>query len=76
VGRHQRDQRQTRNADRTGKRNGPLIADCKSTKHIAAELGLSIKTIETHRANVFAKLQVRSVAELVRLALRIGLVQL
>ena len=43
-----------------------LIADCKSTKQIAAELGLSIKTTETHRANAFAKLQVHSVAELVR----------
>ncbi|MEP6809671.1 MAG: response regulator transcription factor [Chthoniobacterales bacterium] len=53
-----------------------LIADSKSTKVIAAELGLSIKTIETHRAKVFAKLQVHSVAELVRYALRTGLVQL
>ena len=52
-----------------------LIADCKSTKQIAAELGLSIKTIETHRANAFAKLQVHSVAELVRYALRVGLVR-
>ena len=52
-----------------------LIADCKSTKQIAATLGLSIKTIETHRANAFAKLQVHSVAELVRYALRIGLVE-
>ncbi len=51
-----------------------LIADCKSTKQIAAELDLSIKTIETHRANAFAKLQVHSVAELVRYALRVGLV--
>ncbi len=48
-----------------------LIADCKSTKEIAGELGLSIKTIETHRANVFAKLQVHTVAELVRYALRV-----
>ena len=31
-----------------------LIADCKSTKQIAVKLGLSIKTIETHRATVFA----------------------
>ena len=50
------------------------IADGYSTKQIADELGLSIKTIETHRANVFAKLQVHTVAELVRYALRVGLV--
>jgi len=51
------------------KETARLIADCKSTKQIAAELGLSTKTIETHRANAFAKLQVHSVAELVRYAL-------
>ena len=52
-----------------------LIADCKSTKQIVDTLGVSIKTIETHRSNVFAKLQVHSVAELVRYALRVGLVE-
>lgn len=58
------------------KQTACLIANCKSTKEIAVTLGLSIKTIETHRANVFAKLQVHSVAELVRYALRVGLVPL
>ena len=53
-----------------------LIAEGKATKQVAAELGVSIKTTETHRANIFAKLQVHSVAELVRYALRIGLVRL
>lgn len=53
-----------------------LIAEGKSTKEIAVKLGVSDKTIETHRANVFAKLQVHSVAELVRYALRVGLVPL
>lgn len=52
-----------------------LIAKGKSSKMIAAELGISEKTIETHRAKVFAKLQVHSVAELVHYALRIGLVR-
>ena len=51
-----------------------LIAEDKSTKEIAVKLGHSIKTIETHRANVFAKLQVHSVAELVH-TLRAGLVK-
>lgn len=53
-----------------------LIAECKSTKQVAAHLGVSIKTTETHRANIFAKLQVRSVAELVLYAVRTGLVRL
>ncbi len=52
-----------------------LIAEDHSTKEVAAKLGVSDKTIETHRANVFAKLQVHSVTALVRYALRIGLVE-
>ncbi|MDQ6654892.1 MAG: response regulator transcription factor [Verrucomicrobiota bacterium] len=52
-----------------------LLAEAKTTKEIATDLGVSEKTIETHRANVFRKLRVRSVAELVRYALRVGLVE-
>ena len=37
-------------------------------KIIAAELGISAKTVEDHRASIMRKTQVRSVAELVRLA--------
>lgn len=36
-------------------------------KAIAAELGISAKTVEDHRASIMRKMQVRSVAELVRL---------
>ena len=53
-----------------------LIAEGYSTKEMVAKLGVSIKTTETQRANIFAKLQVHSVAELVRYALRVGLVPL
>jgi DNA-binding NarL/FixJ family response regulator len=53
-----------------------LIADAKSSKEIAVELGISIKTVECHRTNPFRKLKVRSVAELVRYALRHGLVDI
>lgn len=42
----------------------------KSSKLIARELGASPRTIEVHRARVFQKLRVRSLAELVRLNLR------
>ena len=42
----------------------------KPNKIIAADLNLSIKTVEFHRANVMSKLDVPSVADLVRLAVR------
>jgi FixJ family two-component response regulator len=47
----------------------------KSTanKIIAAELGISIKTVELHRSNLMTKMQASSVTELVRLALIAGL---
>jgi len=40
-----------------------------SNKKIARELNISVKTVETHRANLMAKMQVGSVSELVRLVL-------
>jgi len=42
-------------------------------KQIAGELGISLKTVKAHRGRVMAKLQVRSVAELVRLCSELGL---
>jgi len=45
----------------------------RPNKAIAAELGISIKTVELHRANLMAKMKVRSPTELVRLALIAGL---
>ena len=50
-----------------------LIAEGKSTKVVAQGLGLSVKTIETHRTNVMKKLGIRSIAELVKYAIREGL---
>ena len=47
-----------------------LLAEGKSNKEIAATLGISIKTAETHRARIMAKLQIHSITELVRYALR------
>lgn len=51
-----------------------LIAESNSTKQIAAKLGLSPKTVETHRANLMARLSIRDVPGLVRYAIRAGLV--
>jgi len=53
-----------------------LLAEGKSTKQIAESLGLSIKTIETHRRQIMNKLNIHSIAELTKYALREGLTSL
>ncbi len=50
------------------------IAEGRSTKEIAFDLGLSVKTVETHRAQIMERLAIRDVAGLVRYAMRTGLV--
>ena len=50
-----------------------LIGDGLNTKDIAGELGLSVKTVETHRIRTMIKLGLHSVAELTKYALRKGL---
>jgi DNA-binding NarL/FixJ family response regulator len=52
-----------------------LIAEARTTKEIAAELVLSEKTVERHRTNILAKLGMRDRVELVRYAIRRGLVE-
>ncbi len=51
-----------------------LIAEGRSTRVIAARLHLSVKTIETHRAQLMQRLDIYDVAGLTRYALRIGLI--
>jgi DNA-binding NarL/FixJ family response regulator len=51
-----------------------LVAAGKSTKEIAYDLKLSVKTVETHRAQIMERLGIRDVAGLVRYALRTGLI--
>ncbi len=46
-----------------------LMVDGKTTKEIAFQLGLSPKTVDVHRANAMRKLDVDSLAELVRMAI-------
>jgi two-component system response regulator NreC len=53
-----------------------LIAEGKSMKEIAADLSLSVKTIETHRMNLMGKLDIHETAGLVRYAIRKGFIQL
>jgi len=52
-----------------------LLAEGKSNKEAASTLGISVKTIEAHRANIMRKLRLRSVSELVRYAIRNKIVQ-
>jgi DNA-binding CsgD family transcriptional regulator len=51
------------------------IADDRSSKEIAVQLGISLKTVESHRTNLFQKLGCRCVVDLVRYAICKGLVE-
>ena len=52
-----------------------LLAEGKSTKEVAVALDLSVKTAETHRANIMRKLELHSVSELVMYAVGNNIVQ-
>lgn len=51
-----------------------LLAMGSSAKEVAAHLAISVKTVETHRARLCAKVATHSVADLTRLAVRAGLI--
>ena len=50
-----------------------LVAEGYTNAEIAARLGISSRTVETHRANLMRKLGLRTLAELIRYALRRGI---
>lgn len=52
-----------------------LLAEGNSNKQIAAMLGVSVRTAETHRTNVMRKLELHCLSDLVRYAIRNGLAQ-
>jgi DNA-binding NarL/FixJ family response regulator len=69
------------NEDDNGRKNGlrltarqkqilQLLAEGKSSKEVAVALNISVKTAETHRANIMRRLDCHSVTELVRYAIR------
>jgi DNA-binding NarL/FixJ family response regulator len=53
-----------------------LIAEGKSTKNIASILNVSVKTVETHRQRIMEKLDIYSIAELTKFAIREGITSL
>ena len=52
-----------------------LLAEGKSSKEVATALGLSVKTAETHRANIMRRLNCHSISELVRYAVRNNIIE-
>jgi DNA-binding NarL/FixJ family response regulator len=52
-----------------------LLAENKTNKEIATRLGISVRTVETHRRSIMQKLELHSIVELVRYALRNGIVE-
>ena len=53
-----------------------LLAEGHTAKEIASQLHLSVKTVETHRQQIMHKLNIHTVAELTKYALREGLTSL
>ena len=53
-----------------------LIAEGKTTKQVALELSISVKTVESHRAQLMDRLNIHDVAGLVRYAIKMGLVNM
>ena len=51
-----------------------LLASGKSSKQMAAELNISVRTVDTHRRNIKQKLQIKTTPELVRYAIEYGLI--
>lgn len=53
-----------------------LLADGYSVKEIAIKLGISVKTVETHKAQIMEKLNIYDLAGLIKFAIKNGLVRL
>jgi DNA-binding NarL/FixJ family response regulator len=52
-----------------------LIAEGKANKQVATELGISIKTVEKHRQNLMAKLNIHEISGLTRYAIAAGIIE-
>jgi DNA-binding NarL/FixJ family response regulator len=71
------DQSQTPSARLTARERQivQLLAEGKSNKEVASALGISVKTAETHRTNIMNKLNLHSLSELVRYAVRNNMIE-
>ena len=72
--------KEPRQVKRAGTRTTPreteiirLLAEGKMNKEIAAQLGITVRTVETHRAKIMLKLGLHSLADLIHYAIRQGL---
>jgi DNA-binding NarL/FixJ family response regulator len=72
---------QQQQGERAGARTTPreieiirLLAEGKTNKEIAAQLGITVRTVETHRSKIMLKLGLHSLAELIHYALRHGMI--
>jgi DNA-binding NarL/FixJ family response regulator len=72
-----------RQGERAGARTTPreieiirLLAEGETNKEIAAQLGITVRTVETHRAKIMLKLGLHSLAELIHYAMRHGIATL
>ena len=52
-----------------------LLAEGKSNKEVATALAITVRTVETHRASLMRKLEIKSIVELVHYAVRHYLVR-
>lgn len=51
-----------------------LVAEGFKNREVAEKLGISVKTVETHRANIMNKLALRNLAQLIHYAIQNGMV--
>ena len=51
-----------------------LVTEGYRTREVAERLGLSVKTVESHRGAIMKRLRIHDVVSLVRYAIRVGLV--
>jgi DNA-binding NarL/FixJ family response regulator len=51
-----------------------LVTEGHRTREVAKRLGLSIKTVESHRGEIMKRLRIHDVVSLVRYAIRVGLI--
>jgi DNA-binding NarL/FixJ family response regulator len=52
-----------------------LLAECHTNKAVSALLGISLKTVETHREAIMRKIEAQSIADVIRYAVRAKIIE-